>query len=247
MSEKYLPAEWPVPAWVRAWQTTRAEGFSHGDYAGLNLSIGVGDELAAVQKNRKLLQQGLNLPDALEWIHLVHGNRVVDIACKNGLEDADALYTNLCDRVLIRPTADCMPVLFCSKQGDEIAAAHAGWRGLSAGILENTLSKFTCSAEDVTVWLGPAIGAKNFEVGEDVLEAFQNSHPASEGAFFKTKKPGKYLADIISLARLALTRAGVRNISGGNYCTFEDKRFFSYRRQGKKSGRMASLIWIKGS
>ena len=244
MPADYFRPEWPHHTGIQAWQTTRAGGFSEEGFGSLNLAATVGDCPQAVERNRAKLVQDLSLPNEPEWIRLVHGNRALDVAGRTGVEDADATYTNEPGRVLLIPTADCLPVLFVSKNGKEVAAAHAGWRGLSAGILENTLSLFASAPEDVRAWFGPAIGPENFEVGEDVREAFACTHPGSDVAFLPSEKSGKYLADIYLLGKLALNRCGLRKIHGGSFCTFKDERFFSYRRQGSQSGRMASLIWI---
>ena len=245
MSDNYLKPLWPAPSKIQAWQTTRAGGYSERGYGEPNLAATVGDNPRHLEANRLKLKHDLRLPNEPEWIRLVHGNLALNVAEINGVPEADATYTNLPNRVLLIPTADCLPVLFASRNGDEIAAAHAGWRGLSAGVLENTLEKFSCPTEDVLAWFGPAIGAKNFEVGEEVLAQFEKSHPGSENFFSSGVKPGKFLADICELGRFALKHAGLRHFYGGGFCTVDDERFFSFRRQGKISGRMASLIWIK--
>ena len=245
MRNDYIKVVWSAPENIQAWQTTRSGGYSVNGFEGLNLATTVGDEPKNVEKNRAQMRNDLVLPGEPEWIRLVHGNRVLDVAQKKkGLEEADATYTNQLNRVLLIPTADCLPVLFASRNGDEVAASHAGWRGLSAGVLEKTINQFRCSAADLIAWLGPAIGPQRFEVGQDVYDAFTLSHPGSNCAFTKTAHKGKYLADLYKLARHTLIKAGVSDIYGGGFCTFDDKRFFSYRRQGRLSGRMASLIWI---
>lgn len=244
MNNEILKVEWDAPSNIQAWQTTRAGGVSDGGYTSLNLATTVGDNQQAVAKNRALLKDKLNLPEDPRWLSLVHDNKVVNAVDIVGIPEADASYTNQAGQVLLIPTADCLPVLFVSKNGDEVAAAHAGWRGLSAGVLENTLAKFKCAAADVSVWFGPAIGPERFEVGQDVVDAFTSSHPGSNSAFATTDLAGKYMADIYALGKLALQNAGVEKFFGAEFCTVDDERFFSYRRQGKKSGRMASVIWI---
>ncbi len=244
MRDKYIQVDWPGPGKVQAWQTTRFGGFSQNGYSEFNLAATVGDDPVSVDRNRKKLISDLDLPGEPEWIRLVHGNRVLNVLDKMGLEEADATYTDTPNRVLIIPTADCLPVLFTSKSGRQIAAAHAGWRGLSAGILENTLAQFYGQPEKVQVWFGPAIGPDKFEVGEEVFDAFHRAYPGCETAFKKGKRAKKLMADIYALGRFALWRAGVRDFYGGGFCTMSDERFFSYRRQGRLSGRMATLIWI---
>ncbi|MCB1758038.1 MAG: peptidoglycan editing factor PgeF, partial [Gammaproteobacteria bacterium] len=225
-TEHYLKPQWPVPPGIQAWQTTRLGGYSRNGYGEMNLAATVGDDPQHLAKNRAKLKQDLSLPDEPAWIRLVHGNLALDAQDVSGVPDADATYTGQPNRVLLIPTADCLPVLFASRHGNEVAAAHAGWRGLSAGILENTLARFRCPPEDVLAWFGPAISAKNFEVGEEVLAQFAKSHPGSERFFDQGAKPGKYLADIYQLGRYALQRAGLRDCYGGGFCTVEDERFF---------------------
>ncbi len=244
MSSELIKVEWDAPPNVHAWQTTIAGGVSKGGYKSLNLASTVGDADYKVEKNRTLLIKKLGLPEEPRWLRLVHGNKVLDAHNIFDTPEADASYSSQNGQVLLIPTADCLPVLFVSKYGDEVAAAHAGWRGLSAGILENTLAKFRCSVADVTVWFGPAIGPTQFEVGRDVFDAFFNTHPGSESAFVEADMPGKFMADIYGLGRHALEKAGVKKFFGGGFCTVSDERFFSYRRQGKESGRMGSLIWF---
>jgi YfiH family protein len=246
MSSAYIEPNWPRPQNIQAWQTTREGGFSEQGYGAFNLASSVADNPQHVERNRQKLSDDLHLPSSPQWIRLVHGSGVIDAAKQQGLEEADGIYSNQQNTVLLIPTADCLPVLFCAKNGNEIAAAHAGWRGLSAGVLENTVEKFDCAKEDILVWFGPAIGPNHFEVGEEVRESFDKSHAGSDSCFQKTAQKNKYLANLYGLARLALKRVGVTNISGGKSCTVEDPRFFSYRKQGKCSGRMASLIWMQG-
>lgn len=245
MNNEPLKVAWDAPSHIQAWQTTTAGGVSTGGYTSLNLASTVGDDEKAVKQNRQRLKDKLCMPEEPRWLKLVHGNRVENAAEIEGVPEADASYTNKIGQVLLIPTADCLPVLFVSKNGDEIAAAHAGWRGLSAGVLENTLAKFQCQPCDVSAWFGPAIGPSNFEVGQDVFDAFSVSHPGSNSAFTAAYSMGKYKANIYKLGKLALQNAGVEKFFGGGFCTFDDDSFFSYRRQGKCSGRMASVIWIE--
>ncbi|MDX1443894.1 MAG: peptidoglycan editing factor PgeF [Gammaproteobacteria bacterium] len=235
---------WDMPANVRAAATTRGGGMSHGPYRGFNLGSHVGDEPEAVEGNRRLLAGRLGLPAEPAWLEQVHGNEVVLL---DELPDepprADAALTRTPGIPLAVLTADCLPVLFCDEAGREVAVAHAGWRGLAAGILQNTVDLFDAEPGSIHAWLGPAIGPKDFEVGEDVLQTYAARLPGSE-SLFAPDGEGKFLADIYQLARLALAGAGVTSVRGGGWSTFaEEDRFFSYRRDGE-TGRQATLIWM---
>ncbi|WP_437609106.1 purine nucleoside phosphorylase YfiH [Erwinia sp. V71] len=242
MSELIIP-DWPAPANVRACSTTRVGGFSHAPWDSLNLGAHVGDDAAAVQRNREQLISLAQLPSMPVWMEQVHGVEVLrlDGSVPSSL-CADAAWSDRPGVVCSSMTADCLPVLFCSQDGKQVAAAHAGWRGLCTGVLEATLANFSCRADQIHVWLGPAIGPDAFEVGQDVWDAFVAQDAAAAQAF----KPAgtKYFADIWLLARQRLEKQGVRSISGGEHCTFtQNAQFFSYRRDGI-TGRMASLIWL---
>ena len=191
--------------------------------------------------NRALLSA--LLPSEPVWLNQVHGADVVDAGTVSGVPDADASFATTPGVVCAVLTADCLPVLFCDLSGQVVAAAHAGWRGLAAGVLGNTVARMRdAGAQQIQAWLGPAIGSRRFEVGVDVLQAFAGLDPA--GRHFALQANGKYLADIYALARLALHACGVDLLAGGDFCTVEDApRFYSYRRDGV-TGRMASLIWI---
>ncbi|MDZ7869824.1 MAG: peptidoglycan editing factor PgeF [Rheinheimera sp.] len=246
----FLLPDWPAPAHVRALSTSRGLAFqpefgdSAGIYAALNLGTHVGDAPAAVLANRQLLQQFCDLPRQPAWLNQVHGVAVLDLDWWQGqLTDADASVTSLQGLAAVVMTADCLPVLFCDRQGRKVAAAHAGWRGLCDGVLEATLQHFPEPA-DVLAWLGPAIGPVHFEVGNEVRAAFMAKDPQAATAFVPSHNAGKYLADIYLLAQQRLQAAGVSAIYGGDYCTVADpQRFFSYRRDGQ-TGRQASLIWL---
>lgn len=232
---------WPAPANVHALQTLRSGGCSPAPWDALNLGDHVGDDPARVAENRRLLRQ--YLPSEPCWLQQVHGIDVVNVADVLSPVVADAAYAKTAGKVCAVMTADCLPVLFCDRAGSVVAAAHAGWRGLLAGVLENTVAAMACSPGDVLAWLGPAIGPVCFEVGDEVRAAFCASDPAAR-AGFQAAAPGKWLADIGLLARQRLQAAGVTAIYGGNDCTVSDgSRFFSYRRDGV-TGRMASLVWL---
>ena len=235
--------QWPAPANVCAVQTTRSGGFSSPPYAELNLAQHVGDQPEAVRRNRALLHTYLQLEQEPCWLEQTHSTRVVNLD-QDTNRDADAALTAMPGKVAAVMTADCLPVLLCATDGSEVAAAHAGWRGLANGILEQTVTTMCTPVHRIIVWLGPAIGPTHFEVGEEVQTAFVQDLAASASAFTPTR-PGHYLANLYRLARLRLNRLGIDTIYGGNHCTYSDSsRFFSYRRD-KICGRQASLIYIK--
>ncbi len=238
----WLLPEWPAPPAVRALVTTRAGGVSRGPYASLNLADHVGDTAAAVAENRRRLCA--RLPAEPLWLRQVHGSAVVDAAAAAPDAEADAALTRQPGTVCAVLTADCLPVLLCSRSGRTVCAAHAGWRGLAGGVLEAAVAALAESPEDLLAWLGPAIGPRAFEVGDEVRAAFLAAAPQAEAAFAPAA-PGKWLADLYLLARQRLQAAGVVRIFGGGLCTFSDAaRFYSYRRDGI-TGRMAALIWTE--
>lgn len=238
-----ITPDWHAPPGVQACCTTRIGGVSAAPFNTLNLATHVHDSHQSVAENRRRLRAALALPAEPFWLNQVHGTTVAE-AGSGTLPDADAAFTNQPNTVLAILTADCLSVIFASQDGIEIAAAHAGWRGLAAGILEATLAKFQAPPEQIEAWLGPAIGPAFFEVGEDVRHAFVSHHPEDAAGFIPRHLPGKYQADLFQLARLRLKRAGVRAISGGGLCTFSAAaRLFSYRRDQGQTGRMATLIW----
>ena len=240
MSSFILP-DWPAPASVRALQTTRLGGVSPAPWDSLNLGDHVGDDPLRVAANRALVQ--LELPGTPCWLQQVHGVTVVDAALAQPGSEADAAVARVAGAVCAVMTADCLPVLFCNRAGTVVAAAHAGWRGLLAGVLEASIEAMAVPGEEILVWLGPAIGPQAFEVGDEVRAAFVAHDPSADLAF-RAGLPGKWLADLELLARQRLQAAGVTAIYGGGLCTVNDpERFFSYRRDGQ-TGRMASLIWL---
>lgn len=238
-----LPA-WPAPANIHALVTTREGGVSRPPYDSFNLGDHVGDDPVAVGQNRALLQGFL--PSSPRWLKQVHGTTV---AMADGLDapiEADAAVSFMPDTVCAVLTADCLPVLFCNADGNRVAAAHAGWRGLAAGVLEASVAAMQSPPREIIAWLGPAIGPRAFEVGGEVREVFVRDLAETERAFV-AGQADKWLADIYELARLRLARAGVNRVFGGGDCTFTDaKRFYSFRRDGA-TGRMASLIWMSNS
>jgi polyphenol oxidase len=235
---------WPAPSHVRSASTTRAGGVSGPPYDSLNLGAHVGDAADAVAVNRASLRQQLNLPAEPLWLEQVHGRQVVDAATAGRRPAADACLCRESGRVCVVMTADCLPVLFCDRAGTVVAAAHAGWRGLAAGVLEATVEALAVAPEQVLAWLGPAIGPEAFEVGEEVREAFTAVHKDADAAFV-ARSNGRWLADLYRLARLRLRAVGVDAVYGGGFCTFSDpERFYSFRRD-RTTGRMASLIWLE--
>ena len=236
----WLVPDWPVPPDVHAVVTTRIE-LKAGEPSpfGFNVGTRCGDDPARVARSRTLLRG--TLPSEPRWLRQVHGTHVAVEPAHDGPE-ADAAVTRTPGTVLAIQTADCLPVLFCNDAGTEIGAAHAGWRGLSAGVLENTLAAMHGPRENIIAWFGPAIAAPSYEVGGEVREAFLVHDPAAASAFTATR-PGHWLCDLYALARQRLLAGGVTRIFGGDLDTFTDPRLHSYRRDGARSGRMASLIW----
>ncbi|PVV10692.1 MAG: hypothetical protein B6D77_07955 [gamma proteobacterium symbiont of Ctena orbiculata] len=233
---------WPAPSHVKALITTRQGGSSAAPFHGLNLADHVGDDPVCVARNREQLARECRLPNSPFWLNQVHGCEVVSPESANPGCEADAVYSDRPDRVCAVLTADCLPLLITDRLGREVCAVHAGWRGLAAGVIENAIQRFQAPAQELLVWLGPAIGPAVFEVGDEVRDVFLG-YRREAGQMFTANRPGHWLADIYALARMRLTDAGVGFITGGDYCTLtQDRLFFSYRRDGV-TGRMAALIW----
>ncbi|MCP4410835.1 MAG: peptidoglycan editing factor PgeF [Gammaproteobacteria bacterium] len=240
----WISPDWPVPRNVSAVVTTRIGGESCDAYASLNLSDSVGDDPATVSANRTILADWLTLPQDPLWLQQVHGNRVVNAAEVSAGVAADASYADISGIVCSVTTADCLPVFFCDREGSRVAVAHAGWRGLAAGVLGAVVEVFGLAPEQLYVWLGPAIGPERFEVGEEVRSVFLKRQQSNISAFAPSPR-GRWLADIYQLASNDLRAMGVENIFGGGLCTYTDaQRFYSYRRD-RTTGRMASLIWME--
>lgn len=269
----WITPDWPAPDTVHAVSTTRNGGVSRGAYASFNLGAHVGDDPRAVAENRLALRSELGLPAEPHWLTQVHGASVVSMPELKGnplspagegrnlqsptvnsistFPTADAAVTCLPGEVCVIMTADCLPVLFCDRAGKTVAAAHAGWRGLAAGVLENTIAAMQVQPEEFLAWLGPAIGPQAYEVGDEVRAAFVRVDREADQAF-EPHGEGKWLCDLYQLASQRLRRAGITRIYGGGLCTWSDsERFFSYRRDGRRPlevpgggcGRMATLIW----
>ena len=237
----WIVPDWPAPARVRALVTTRAGGASRGPYASLNLGAHVGDDPAAVERNRERLRA--SLPADPVWLQQVHGIEVVDAATALPLARADAAVARTRHVVCAVLTADCVPVLLAGRDGDAVAVAHAGWRGLAAGVIEAAVARMSVPAAGVIAWLGPAIGPRAYEVGPEVRAAFVRRDAAAAAAF-APRPDDRFLADLFMLARQRLAAAGVAAVYGGGHCTYtEAERFYSYRRE-PATGRFASLVWI---
>ncbi|WHP32519.1 purine nucleoside phosphorylase YfiH [Trabulsiella odontotermitis] len=240
---KIIVPQWPAPQGVVACSSTRVGGVSLPPYDSLNLGAHCGDDLAHVEENRARMFAAGGLPSEPVWLEQVHGKEVLTLT--GGTYDskrADAAYSHIPGQVCAVMTADCLPVLFCNRAGTEVAAAHAGWRGLCAGVLEETVACFADLPENIMAWLGPAIGPDAFEVGPEVRDAFMAKDANADRAFRPAGE--KYYADIYQLARQRLANVGVEQVYGGDRCTFSQKDdFFSYRRD-KITGRMASFIWL---
>ncbi|MGA8278853.1 MAG: peptidoglycan editing factor PgeF [Rhodanobacteraceae bacterium] len=262
MESNWIIPDWPVPANIRAAVTTRLlPGNSRPPFDAFNLGTHSGDDAGVVAANRAALRRTLGLPSAPRWLHQVHGRTVVQQHVTNPAYDkrepeADAAIARADGIVLAVLTADCLPLLICAEDGSEIAAIHAGWRGLAAGVIEATLNRLHTPREQLLAWLGPAIAAASYEVGDEVRAAFMSADSASLGmqaesshdlapgpaAAFEPVRPGYWLCNLELLARRRLAACRVSRIHGGGFDTAADRRFYSYRRDGR-TGRFASLIW----
>jgi hypothetical protein len=239
--EHLIIPDWTAHANVKALQTTRKGGISNTPYDSLNLGDHVGDAPLAVAHNRMLLNT--LLPSEPVWLEQMHGTTVANADHASCLPQADACIARHRAAVCVVMTADCLPVLLCDKQGSVVGAAHAGWKGLAAGIVEATVQAMDVVPQKLMAWLGPAISQDVFEVGDEVRAAFIAAQPQASSAFISGQN-GKWFADIYALAHLRLKALGVTQIYGGGYCTYRDsERFFSYRRDGV-TGRMGTFIWL---
>lgn len=238
----WIVPDWPAPANVRAFATTRDGGVSEGAYGTMNLGMSSGDDPARVARNREILSS--HLPEMPQWLRQQHGTHVERLLAQRHEHApiADGTFTTRPGRVCGVLTADCLPLLLCDRAGTQVAAVHAGWRGLAAGIVEQAVATFADPAQ-VLAWMGPAIGPQAFEVGPEVREAFLAGDPGADAAFVP-HGPGKHLADLYALARRRLAASGVPQAWGGGFCTLrEATRFFSYRRE-KASGRLGTFAWL---
>ncbi|MGG6461873.1 peptidoglycan editing factor PgeF [Solilutibacter silvestris] len=257
----WLDADWPAPPRVRALTTTRhGLGVSQPPFDHLNLGLRNGDAIESALENRRLLERALELPSSPRWLRQVHGldvvrfdDAAVDAAVADSERQADASVTSTPGVVLAILTADCLPMVVAARDGSEVAAAHAGWKGLAGGVLEATVASMQAAPGDCVAWLGPAAGPQVYEIGEEVRDAFlahdRRADRRVESAFVATR-PGHWLVDLYALARQRLADAGVNEVHGGSHCTIsESQTFFSHRRStsdgSRNSGRMATLAWIE--
>jgi len=241
---RFILPEWSAPRNVRAASTLRTGGVSPAPFDTFNLAAHVGDDPANVESNRGELRRTLQLPAEPYWLSQVHGTRVVRVNEEAGAPSADAAWTDRPGEVCVVMTADCLPVLFASKDGKRVAVAHAGWRGLSAGVLDATVRALGVPAAELVTWLGPALEQAHFEVGGEVRDAFLLRDAGAGAAFAPGRAPGKWRADLFALAKRRLHAIGIREVQGGGAGTFGGRsQFFSYRRDGR-CGRMATLIWM---
>ncbi len=242
MTVSWIPADWPLTGKVIAGTTFRTGGVSQDEFDSLNLAAHVGDDPDAVASNRRQLQFDCDLPSEPLWLRQVHGTTVVIAPHTPAPGEADAIVTREPDNVCAILTADCLPVLFAADDGTELGAAHAGWRGLCAGVLEETVAAMHTSPERILAWFGPAISQPAFEVGPKVREQFVDQDKTAE-VHFSENDAGRWQADLYGLATRRLQNCGVTRVFGGGLCTHADqRRFFSYRRDGR-CGRMASFIF----
>ncbi len=245
MNIQTIYPNWPLRNKVNALTTTRLGGYSDNPYHGLNLALHVGDRQEHVLANRSLLREKLQLSNEPKWLQQIHSNKVVNAnAIESDTVKADASYSIDADTVCAVLTADCLPILFSDEQGSCVGVAHVGWRGLLNGVIQQTTLSMSVYAKPDYAWLGPAIGPNAFEVGNDVYELYLQRDRVLKSAF-TVKSAGKWSLDIYKAARIILSAANISNTYSGGYCTYTDStRFFSYRRT-PRTGRMATLIWIK--
>ena len=240
-ANNFLTPEWNVPSHIHAAMSLRSGGVSEHVYSSLNPASHVGDDDTKVLENRQFLRESLQLPSEPVWLEQTHSATVIQAEKLKSEMNADASFTAESGVVCAVLTADCLPILLCSKKGEKIASIHVGWRGLLAGIISHTITAMQTT--DLSVWLGVAIGRCCFEVGSEVRALFVAKNPHNAQAFIATDAPEKYLADIYQLARIELAFHKVTDIYGGQYCSMCDaQQFYSYRRD-QQTGRMATLIW----
>jgi hypothetical protein len=241
LQDHLIIPDWPAPANVKSFQTTRLGGISSAPYDSLNLGDHVGDQPLAVARNRMLLNT--LLPSEPVWLEQVHGTVVANADLASCLPQADACIAQHRDAVCVVVTADCLPVLLCDTRGSIVGAVHAGWKGLAAGVVEATVQEMKVAPQNLMAWLGPAISQQAFEVGAEVRTLFMDADPQAAAAFIPGRQ-GKWLAGLYALTRLRLNALGITQIYGGGYCTYREReRFFSYRRDGV-TGRMGTFIWL---
>ncbi|GAB2778419.1 peptidoglycan editing factor PgeF [Halomonas shantousis] len=237
--------DWPAPSTVGAFVTTRETGPSQGAYAAFNPATHVGDDPECVARCRELLSRQLDDHRPLLWLDQVHGASVQQ-SYQLTTPQADAAVAFDKQYACVILTADCLPVFLCDRRGTRVGIAHAGWRGLASGVIEASVAALGCEPDQIMAWLGPAISNAQFEVGAEVYDAFVAVQKEAASGFEPSPyRLGHYMADLYRLARLRLERLGVGYISGGHFCTASESRFYSHRRDDGKTGRMASVIWLR--
>ena len=243
--QRYLIPDWPAPANVKACVTKREGGVSTNNFSSFNMGLRSGDVVEHVQANRRQMRSDFNWLHEPQWLKQVHGTKVVSASDRGEEQEGDAVWSNQAGLACAVLTADCLPVLFCDRSGSVVAAAHAGWKGLQAGVLENTIKSMGQPASEIMAWLGPGISQNHFEIGPEVRDAFIRIDAEAARAFI----PGqgdRWHGDLYLLARQRLQAAGISAIHGGEFCTYQQAdTFYSYRRDGKESGRLASVIWLQ--
>jgi len=236
----WIKPDWPVANNIHAAVSLRTGGLSQGVFQSFNLADHVGDDIEKVRKNREKLSMILNLPSEPLWLKQEHGVRIVKADQCTNIEQADASFTDQANTVCAVLTADCLPLLLASEDGSRVAAVHAGWKGLLAGVISHAVNSI--GTNNLIAWMGPAIGPEHFEVGNDVRDSFVNKFSKFSSAF-KQHTRDTSIADIYQLAVIELASVGISRVYGGGFCTVTDERFYSYRRDGGQTGRMATLIW----
>lgn len=242
---KVLEANWPAPPRIRAVTTTRFGGVSQGNYSAMNLGAHVGDDVQHVMENRHILRTELCLPNDPIWLEQTHSTRCVDVDVPHFDRHADAAITRQKDQVLAIMTADCLPIVVCDQQGSEIAAIHAGWRGLASGIMENTLAQLHSDPNQCLAWIGPAICGGCYATGADVLDQFVSRYAFASQGFKQIEQ--QWYADLSQIAVLLLNDLGIKAVYPSHVCTYESNtEFYSYRRAAQ-TGRISTLIWFQES
>lgn len=239
----HINAQWPAPSHIRAVTTTRLDGVSQQDYASFNMAAHVGDNAEHVVRNRQILRETLQLPSEPIWLEQTHTTLCVDVDQPQFDRNADAAITRQEHQVLAIMTADCLPILLCDQQGTEIAAIHAGWRGLASGIVDNTVAKMQTDLSQCMAWIGPAICGRCYATGAEVLDQFVSRYPYAAQAF--EQRDQQWFADLSKMATLILRDLGIGAVYPSNLCTYEsNSQFYSYRRAAQ-TGRIATLIWFR--
>lgn len=242
---RYLIPDWPAPVNIKSCVTKRRGGVSIGSFSSFNMGLRSGDVLEHILTNREQMAVDFGWQNKAQWLMQVHGTTVVTATTTGEEQEGDAVWTDQQALSCAVLTADCLPVLFCDQQGTVVAAAHAGWKGLLAGVLEETIKAMGKPSDQLMAWMGPAISQQHFEVGPEVRAAFVARDTDAKDAFSQGNGD-RWQADLYQLARQRLEVAGISSVYGGGLCTFSQlNEFFSYRRDGQASGRLASVIWIE--